>query len=113
MSPETNRYEQIMESSRQSLSTLKKNDIAEILKLKSPPQGVTDLLNCIYLLLGAKTEKDRQEKMNEIRTSSGFLSQLMNFDIENIDFSTLKKVKKFVEKYSDDDYYSRVSKACQ
>ena len=105
-------YQQMMEESNESLRSLTKRDVTEMVSFSKPPQGVADILNHLFIILGAKSEKDMENKKKGMRSTASFISELMYFDIESIDFSTLKMLKNFLEKYPDPDYFSKVSKAC-
>ena len=77
-----------------ALDALSKGDIVEIKNFKTPPPLVQKVMECVCVLLGAKTDWDSAKK---VLGDSQFMNRLLNYDKDNIDKKIIKQVIKYYD----------------
>lgn len=93
------------------MDALDKNDITEIKAFNNPPKMVQTVLEAVCILLGAKPDWPTAKAL---LGDAKFLSNLYNYDKENIAESKLKKIKPYIDnpEFIPEEVV-KVSKACR
>ena len=77
------------------MDTITRADICEIKALKNPPIAVKELMDAVDILFGvAPNWRNSKLLMNDINK---FLNMLKSFDKDNIEKSTLEKIKPYID----------------
>lgn len=101
----------LLEAANKALDSLDKSDIAEIRVFKQPPDMVVMVMEAVCILMGQKPDWATAKTM---LGDAQFLNKLINFDKDNIPLSTLKKLKKYIDKEEfQPEKVEKVSKACK
>ena len=95
---------EVLQKAQSSIQSITTSDITEIRKMRAPPQAVLDVLDAVFLLLGAK-ETTRAEIPKDL------LNRLLTFNIFNAKFSDIKYLQKYFETYPDPNNIKKASKA--
>ena len=101
----------LLEAANKALDSLDKSDISEIRVFKQPPDLVVMVLEAVCILMGQKPDWSSAKTM---LGDNQFLNKLINYDKDNIPMSTLKKLKKYIDKEDfQPEIVEKVSKACK
>ena len=79
-----------LNSAVSALNALSKNDIVEIKGFAKPPPLVQKVMECVCILLGAKTDWDAAKK---VLADTQFMQRLINYDKDNIDPAIVEKIR--------------------
>ncbi|KAF1329905.1 Dynein heavy chain, partial [Globisporangium splendens] len=77
-----------------ALDSLDKKDITEVKGFVKPPQAVQVVMEAVCIMLGEKTDWDTSKR---VLSRSTFMSELKEYDKDNIPQATLKKVRKYID----------------
>ncbi|GMG17952.1 unnamed protein product [Phytophthora fragariaefolia] len=77
-----------------ALDSLDKKDITEVKGFVKPPQAVQVVMEAVCIMLGEKADWDNSKR---ILSRSTFMSELKDYDKDNIPIATLKKVRKYID----------------
>ncbi|KAL3669840.1 hypothetical protein V7S43_005217 [Phytophthora oleae] len=77
-----------------ALDSLDKKDITEVKGFVKPPQAVQVVMEAVCIMLGEKADWDNSKR---ILSRSTFMSELKEYDKNNIPPVILKKVRKYIE----------------
>ena len=113
-----------LDAAVESLNSLSKNDIIEVRSMQRPPEGVKLVIEAICIMKGIKPKKVDGDKPGKkiddywepgralLADPQKFLDSLMNFDKDNIQESTIQKIKPYIDSPEFQvSVISRVSKA--
>ena len=70
-----------------------------------------DFLKLLLIIFEDKSGKDLESIKREMKENRDLVCKVIHFEYECIDFITLKKIKGFLSKYPDEDYFSKVNKS--
>ena len=73
----------------QALASLRKADITEVSRMRSPPEGVKTVADVITMLIDQSIAKPDWKIAKKIMGGSKFLSQLCQFDLDGVKWSTV------------------------
>ncbi|KAG6586643.1 Dynein heavy chain [Phytophthora cinnamomi] len=77
-----------------ALDSLDKKDIAEVKGFVKPPQAVQVVMESVCIMLGEKADWDNSKR---ILSRGTFMSELKEYDKDNIPVAILKKIRKYIE----------------
>lgn len=77
-----------------ALDSLDKKDITEVKGFVKPPQAVQVVMEAVCIMLGEKPDWDTSKR---ILSRSSFMTELKEYDKNNIPQATLKKVRKYID----------------
>ncbi|KAK1931064.1 Dynein heavy chain 6 [Phytophthora citrophthora] len=77
-----------------ALDSLDKKDITEVKGFVKPPQAVQVVMEAVCIMLGEKADWDNSKR---ILSRSTFMSELKEYDKNNIPPVILKKIRKYIE----------------
>uniref|UniRef100_K3WA67 Dynein heavy chain n=1 Tax=Globisporangium ultimum (strain ATCC 200006 / CBS 805.95 / DAOM BR144) TaxID=431595 RepID=K3WA67_GLOUD len=77
-----------------ALDSLDKKDITEVKGFVKPPQAVQVVMEAVCIMLGEKTDWDTSKR---ILSRSSFMSELKEYDKDNIPQATLKRIRKYID----------------
>ncbi|GMF33821.1 unnamed protein product [Phytophthora lilii] len=77
-----------------ALDSLDKKDITEVKGFVKPPQAVQVVMEAVCIMLGEKADWDNSKR---ILSRSTFMTELKEYDKDNISVSILKKIRKYIE----------------
>ena len=100
-----------LESAYKALDALEKKDIAELKVFTKPPDAVLMVMEAICILFKVKPDWDSSKKL---LSDSQFMRKMQEFDKENIQEATMKKLRKYVEMPNfNAEAVEKVSRACK
>eukprot|EP00762_Andalucia_godoyi_P000666 ANDGO_05308.mRNA.1 Dynein-1-beta heavy chain len=95
----------------EALNSLNKQDITEIKSFKTPPPLVQTVMEAVCILKGVKPE---WKSATSLLADTGFLKSLVDFDKDNIQSATLKKLAKYIQDPDfDPEKVAKVSRAAR
>jgi len=82
------------ESALKALRSLSKDDINTVKSYANPPEYVKKTLECVCILLGQTPDWPTAKK---VMSSMSFMSDLENFDKDNIDKAKIRKIQPYIK----------------
>ncbi|RLN71959.1 hypothetical protein BBJ28_00009780 [Nothophytophthora sp. Chile5] len=77
-----------------ALDALDKKDITEVKGFVKPPQAVQVVMEAVCIMLGEKPDWDNSKR---VLSRSAFMTELKEYDKDNISTATLKKIRRYIE----------------